>query len=45
MVQIKRPQLNSATALTALEMNNILFDKKHTVLTPQLLEQISKKPK
>lgn len=38
--QIQRPQLNSATEMDALQMNAVAFDKKHTVLTPEILEKL-----
>ena len=37
---IPKPELKSAKPLSPLEMNAIHFDKKHTVLTPELLEKI-----
>ena len=32
--------LNSATELSAMDLNNIKLDVKHTVLTPQYLENL-----
>lgn len=32
--------MNSAKEMTALELNNIKLDNKHTVLTPQYLEDL-----
>lgn len=34
--------LKSATPLTALQLNSYKLDIKHTILTPQLLENLSK---
>lgn len=35
------PALSDAVELRPAELNNIRFSAKHTVLTPQLLEQMS----
>lgn len=41
----KLPSISGIRQLTPREMNNVHFDKKHTVLTPELLESLSpKKP-
>lgn len=37
MKNIKRPDLQSATILTALQLNKIHFSGKHTKLTPEAL--------
>lgn len=34
--------LNSATELSAMDLNNIKLDIKHTILTPQYLEDLIK---
>lgn len=36
------PALSDAVELRPMELNNIRFSAKHTVLTPELLEQMSK---
>lgn len=36
------PALSDAVELRPTELNNIRFSAKHTVLTPELLEQMSK---
>lgn len=33
-------KLNSAKVLSAMDLNNIKLDSKHTVLTPQYLEKL-----
>lgn len=40
--RIERAELASAVKLTALEMNGMHFSAKHTVLTPELLEEMRK---
>lgn len=42
MKTINRPTLNSATELTASDLNAIHFSVKKTKLTPQLLEKARK---
>lgn len=39
----KVPQIEGVTQLTLLQMNGVTFDKKHTLLTPELLESLNKK--
>lgn len=34
--------ISSATELSAMDLNNIKLDMKHTVLTPQYLEDLIK---
>ena len=34
----------SATELSALDLNNVKLDSKHTVLTPQYLENLISNP-
>lgn len=34
--------ISSATPLTLMELNNIKLDAKHTVLTPEYLENLEK---
>lgn len=36
-------ELNSAKELSPLDLNNIKLDMKHTVLTPQYLENLIQK--
>lgn len=43
--QIPRPELKSARKMTPLELNNIRIGKKHTVLTPEQLEELSRSGK
>lgn len=43
--QIKRPELNSARRLTALELNALDCNPKHTVITPALLDSMAKNNK
>lgn len=38
---IAHPQFKDASKLTAVELNNIHFSGKHTVLTPEQLERIA----
>ncbi len=40
--KIERAELAGAVKLTALEMNGMHFSAKHTVLTPELLEEMRK---
>lgn len=35
------PDIPGIKQMTPLEMNAVLFDKKHTVLTPALLDSLS----
>lgn len=42
MKNIKRPELQSATILTALQLNKIHFSGKHTKLTPEVLNDKTK---
>lgn len=42
MKNIPHPQLDSATEMTAADENRIRFSGKHTVLTPQTLDQEEK---
>lgn len=37
------PALKGVTKMTPLQMNNVRFNKKHTVITPQLLAQLDQK--
>lgn len=39
--EIPRPTLSSGRKLKPLELNNIRIGRKHTVLTPEQLEEIS----
>lgn len=39
--QIPHPDLKDAEKLTPLDLNSFRFDPKHTVLTPELLEQMA----
>lgn len=41
MKTITRPNLKSAVKLSAREMNALRFSQKHTVLTPEQLENIT----
>ena len=36
------PAIKSAIPLTALELNSYKLDVKHTILTPEYLEQLTK---
>ena len=36
------PEISSAKELSAMDLNNIKLDSKHTVLTPEYLENLSK---
>lgn len=38
----KIPDLKGVTVMTPLEMNEVRFDKKHTILTPEVLEGINR---
>ncbi len=38
----KIPQIEGITVMSPLEMNDVRFDKKHTVLTPEVLAANSK---
>lgn len=42
--KIIRPQLASAVKLTPREMNDIRFSSKHTVLSPEQLAKLSRRP-
>lgn len=35
-----KPDISSATEMSALDLNNIKLDAKHTVLTPEYLENL-----
>lgn len=39
------PDIEGMKVLTPLEMNNIHFDRRHTVLTPAVLDAIASKSK
>ncbi|MBD5345218.1 MAG: hypothetical protein HDR90_09610 [Bacteroides sp.] len=39
---IPRPQLQSATRLSALQLNGFRCEKKHTLFTPEQLEKIAR---
>ncbi len=39
--QIPSPILKSAVALSPLDLNNCKLNPRHTILTPELLEQIA----
>lgn len=43
MAEIKIPQIEGVTKMKPLEMNEVRFNKKHTVLTPELLKQLDQK--
>lgn len=43
--QIKQPELKSARRLTPLELNALDCNPKHTVITPTLLDSITKSNK
>lgn len=43
MNQPQIPDISGITKMSPLEMNNVRFDKKHTVLTPELLASIISK--
>lgn len=43
MKPIEVPALKGVTKMTPLQMNNVRFNKKHTVITPQLLTQLDQK--
>lgn len=34
------PRMEGVNKMTPLEMNSVRFEKKHTVLTPEVLESI-----
>ncbi len=42
---IPHPNLRNAEKLSPLQLNEIKIDEKHTVLTPQLLEEMASKNK
>ncbi|MDE5962138.1 MAG: hypothetical protein K2H08_10570 [Duncaniella sp.] len=41
MKKINRPQLKSATRLSASEMNRLRLSQNHTVLTPEQLAKLA----
>lgn len=43
--QLIMPKLDDAKELSPAELNNIRFSTKHTVLTPELLEQMYNRPR
>lgn len=38
MSTVKIPDIKGVTEMTPLELNEVSFDKKHTVLTPEVLQ-------
>lgn len=40
--QIKQPEIPGAVKMTPLELNKFRLDRKHTVLTPEVLEKKGK---
>lgn len=40
-LSISKPELNNATKLSPLQLNEIKVEDKHTVLTPQVLEKMA----
>lgn len=40
---IKIPDIPGIKKMTPLEMNGVRFDKRHTVLTPELMSSLSAK--
>lgn len=36
------PDLEGVTQMSLMEMNNVHFSKRHTLLTPELLDSMSK---
>ncbi len=42
-LSIPHPDLKEAVKLSPLQLNEIKVEEKHTVLTPQLLEQMATK--
>lgn len=43
MKPMEVPALKGVTKMTPLQMNNVRFNKKHTVITPQLLAQLDQR--
>lgn len=43
MKNVEIPDDAAVTVMTPLQMNGVHFDKKHTVLTPELLKNVEKK--
>lgn len=41
--QIPRPVLTAAHKLTPLQLNSLKLSKKHTVLTPEAIEELKRK--
>lgn len=41
---ITRPELKSATTLSAMELNRLRFSDKKTLLTPERLERMANNP-
>ena len=39
--QIPRPQLNGARRLSALQLNRIAYEERHSVLTPDQLQSLA----
>lgn len=39
-LQIARPELKGARALSPMELNAVKFTDRHTLLTPELLEKM-----
>ncbi len=37
------PDIDGISEMSLLEMNNIKFDKRHTILSPELLDSLGKK--
>lgn len=42
--QISLPDIPGIEQMTALQMNGVHFDKRHTVLTPEILESLGTNP-
>lgn len=43
MKTLEIPEMPGLEKMTPLMMNTIHFDKKHTILTPEVLESLGKK--
>lgn len=41
--EIQLPNLSGISKMTPLQMNEVRFNKQHTVLTPELLKQLDAK--
>ena len=42
---IPHPNFEHAKRLSPLELNNLRYDNRHTVITPELLEKMSERAK